>query len=95
MAGNSHAGSTQACQHQKRIASNELSGFQYFSVLDARGANSDPLGAFGNYGADFLQVDVPTPLGDVMCVTYFVAELRAAAAFVAYFCRKTEISRRL
>src|ERR1035441_3014540 len=42
--------------------------------------------------AHALQVDVPAALGHVMGVADLIAELRPAAAYVAYLCHKTGIS---
>src|ERR1039457_243020 len=42
--------------------------------------------------ANALQVDVPAALGHVMGVADLIAELRPAAAYVAYLCHKTGIS---
>jgi hypothetical protein len=75
-----------------RISGGELSSLKNFAALDAGGANPNPLGTAVDNGTHFLQIEVPTPFGDVVCVAHFVSELRAAAACFALSRHKTEIS---
>jgi hypothetical protein len=70
----------------------QLSSFNNFAALDARSANPNMLGAAGDNCPNFFQIDIPATLGDVVCVTDFVTELRSATACFTNSCHKTEIS---
>jgi hypothetical protein len=78
---------------KKESGAVELGSFDNSAALDARGANPNTLGATEDNCPNFFQIDIPATLGDVVCVTDFVAELRSATACFTNFCHKTEISR--
>jgi hypothetical protein len=61
-------------------------GFYHFAAAQAGGADADALGAALHLGADWTQIDVPTPLGDVVGVTDVISKLRPLAADCANLC---------
>ena len=56
-----------------------LRGLLHFIVADAGGAHANSLGGASYYGANFLQVDIPAPVGNIVGVADFVPEYRATA----------------
>src|SRR5713226_1116813 len=72
-----------------------LRGFLDLAVANAGRAHADPLvGAFDN-SPNRLQVQIPTPLADIVGVTDFVAELRTPAAHIANSCHYGNLLKRL
>jgi hypothetical protein len=60
--------------------------FDYFSGLDAAGADAHALACAVHLGFDGLQIYVPTTPGGVVGVGDVVAELRAFAAKITFLC---------
>jgi len=69
-----------------------LSDLLDFAIADAGGANLHAAAGAFHESANRLQVDVPTPLSDIVGVADPVAELRPPPANLANLCHKTEIS---
>ena len=63
-----------------------------FAGADAGGANADALAGAIDKGADRLQVEIPTALGDVVGVANAVAEFWAPTAYFTNLCHKTKLS---
>ena len=68
-----------------------MAGFPVLDVLknlpgfQAGGTNRNPFGDAVNQGADFLQVRVPAPFGDIVGVGYVIAVHRLLAAYFTNF----------
>ena len=56
-----------------------LRGLLHFIVADAGGANANSLGRTSYDRTNFLQVDIPAPVGNIVGVADFVPEYRATA----------------
>jgi hypothetical protein len=54
--------------------------FDYFAAAQAGRAHAHAFGGCAHAGVDWLEVDVPAPLGDVVGVADAVSELRFFAA---------------
>ena len=63
-----------------------LRGFLNFVVTNAAGADPNALRGAGDDCANRLQIDIPTPVGDIVGVADFVPEHRAAATYTTYSC---------
>lgn len=61
-----------------------MSGLDDFAIPDTRRADLYLLRPAIDYRADILQVDIPTPLGDVVGVAHPVTELGTATAEFTY-----------
>jgi hypothetical protein len=66
-------------------------GFLDLIRTDAGCADANPLVGAVDHGFDRLQIEVPTPLGDVVGVTDAIAELRAPAADITNLCHKEKL----
>jgi hypothetical protein len=62
-----------------------LSRFYDLAVLDARRAGTNPLGSALYYRMHRLQVDIPTPLRQIVSMAHPVTELGAAPANITHF----------
>src|SRR5260370_39600603 len=72
-----------------------LRGFLDLAVANAGRAYADPLvGAF-DHGPNRLQVQIPTPVADIVGVTDFMAELRTPATHIANSCHYGNLLKRL
>jgi hypothetical protein len=69
-----------------------LSDFLNFSAFDAGRANADATAGAVDESADFFQIDVPAPLGDIVRVADPVAELRPPSTHITRFRHKTKSS---
>ena len=60
--------------------------FLDFAAAQAGCANADALGRALYPRVDRTQIDVPAPLGHVVCVADVISKLRPLAAYLAYLC---------
>ena len=71
----------------------DLSDLLDLAIADAGRANANTAARAIDKGAHALEVEIPAPFGNVMCVADPAAELGAAPADFANLCHKTEFSR--
>ena len=62
-----------------------LGRFFDFAVLNAGRADSNALRRAFHHRVDFLQIDVPAPLRQIVSMAYPVAKLGTTAAYVTHF----------
>jgi hypothetical protein len=73
-----------------RLLAGALSGLLYLSRADAGSANAQALGGAIDERVHRLQIQIPTPLAEVVSVANAVAKLRAAPAYIANSCHITK-----
>jgi hypothetical protein len=62
-----------------------LSRFYDLAVFNARRAGANPLGSALHYRVDRLQIDIPTPLRQIVSMAHPVTKLGAAPANITNF----------
>src|SRR5260370_9800449 len=73
----------------------KLRGFLDFAAANAGSAHAEPLARAFDDSPNRLQVQIPTPLADIVGVTDFVAELRTPATHIANSCHYGNLLKRL
>ena len=71
-------------EDDRRNSKGRLRRFFDFAVLDARRANANPLRCALHHRMDRLQIDIPTPLRQIVSVAHPVTELGTAPANITH-----------